>query len=87
MEHNLTGNDHDLLIELRTEMRGMREDIKSLSDGVTVRINDHETRIRSLEKTTENLMAKMVFGIALFSFIMTIISGLVLGWLKKSLGI
>jgi hypothetical protein len=28
-------NDHDLLIELRTEMRGIRGDIKDMKDGTT----------------------------------------------------
>ena len=41
--------DHDLLIELRTEMRGVREDIRSLSDGTATRLSslevDHVTRI------------------------------------------
>jgi hypothetical protein len=43
-------NDHDLLVELRTEMRGVREDIKGLSEGTSEKISDHETRLRALEK-------------------------------------
>jgi hypothetical protein len=35
--------DHDLLIELRTEMQNVRNDIKELKDGTA-------TRIQSLEK-------------------------------------
>ena len=31
-------NDHDLLIELRTEMRGIKDDIKRLSDGTATKI-------------------------------------------------
>lgn len=87
MERNQATQDHDLLIELRTEMRGMREDIKSLSDGMSAKISDHEMRIRGIEKTTDNLMAKMVFGISIFSFVMAVLSALVVGWLKKGFGI
>jgi hypothetical protein len=46
-------SDHDLLIELRTEMRGMRGDIKGLSASTSATISDHETRIRLNEKDIE----------------------------------
>jgi hypothetical protein len=55
-------NDHDLLIELRTEMKAVRQDIKEIKDGTTDRLGkleqdhvskqdhqDHEIRIRRLE--------------------------------------
>ena len=55
--------DHDLLIELRTEMRGVRDDIQKLTDGTALRLKaleddhvtridhtDHENRIRFIEK-------------------------------------
>ena len=54
--------DHDLLIELRTEMRGMRSDLSEMRTGITARVlnlesnsvskiqfDDHETRIRGIE--------------------------------------
>lgn len=41
--------DHDVLIELRTEMRAIRADIKELKDGTSGKITDHENRIRLLE--------------------------------------
>jgi len=43
-------SDHDLLIELRTEMRGMRDDIKKMNDGTVQTLADHEIRIRKIEK-------------------------------------
>lgn len=58
-------NDHDLLVELRTEFRGMRNDIKELKDGTTSRlaalekaVDDLETNKASkvdLEKTNERV--------------------------------
>ncbi len=42
-------NDHDLLIELRTEMKGLRNDLKVMSDSALKTIGDHETRLRLVE--------------------------------------
>lgn len=80
-------NDHDLLIELRTEMRGIRIDIVNLSNGISARVNDHESRIREIEKINENLMGKMVIGTSIVSFVMAIIVGSVINWVKKSVGL
>lgn len=80
-------NDHDLLIELRTEMRGLRDDMKAIRDGFSEVQKDHENRIRSVEKSTENLMSKMVFGISIISFIMAIIVGVIINWIKSSTGL
>ena len=35
-------NDHDLLIELRTEMQGLREDVRDLSSNTKARITTLE---------------------------------------------
>lgn len=43
-------NDHDLLIELRTEVKGMRVDIRDLKDGMTKRLADVEHQVIELEK-------------------------------------
>lgn len=42
-------NDHDLLITLHSEVKGVRTDIKDLKDGTAKTIADHETRIRRVE--------------------------------------
>ena len=57
--------DHDLLIKLETKMDGLKEDIRSLSDGTAKQINDHEVRINSLEteKTKTNTLLSMGIGI------------------------
>jgi len=87
MDQNFSTNDHDVLIELRTEMRGMRNDIKILSDTLSKSVNDHETRLRGLEKLTDNLTVKIAFGVTVISFVMTIITGIIIAWIKKSLGL
>jgi hypothetical protein len=53
--------DHDLLIELRTEFRGMRNDINEIKTGTVARIADLEgdhvkrTEFETLENEVENL--------------------------------
>lgn len=42
--------DHDLLIELRTEMRGLRDEVRALNNGNAEKILDHEKRLRAIEK-------------------------------------
>lgn len=42
-------NDHDLLVTMHEQIKGLKEDIKDLKDGTGERLNDHETRIRRLE--------------------------------------
>jgi len=37
------GNDHDLLIELKTGQQWLRDDIREIKDGTTKRITDLET--------------------------------------------
>ena len=67
--------DHDLLIELRTEMRGVRSDIQDLTQGVSSRLlnlesnavsrfqfDDHEKRLREVERTADNLATIVKFG-------------------------
>lgn len=45
----LNQQDHDLLVELRTEMRGMRTDIKDLKEGTAARLAVLERKAEDLE--------------------------------------
>jgi hypothetical protein len=51
---NPNKEDHDLLVELRTEMRGVRSDIKDLKEGTTARIQTLE-RDKADRKEVEEL--------------------------------
>jgi hypothetical protein len=42
-------SDHDLLITLHSEVKGLRKDISEMNDGLSKSVEDHETRIRRLE--------------------------------------
>jgi len=50
MSGNFNQPDRDLLIELKTEVRALRSDIKELKDVTTDKSTDHEIRIRRLEQ-------------------------------------
>ena len=60
MEENMERkiNDHDLLIELRSEMRNLRNDIQDLKNGTAKRIDDLETGKADL-KSVEDLQRKV----------------------------
>lgn len=45
--------DHDIIIEMRADFRGMRSDIQRLTDATTTKTDDHETRLRLVEKAVE----------------------------------
>src|SRR5260370_7042740 len=50
MADMLTNIDHDLLIELRTEMRGVRNDIQKLSDNTAIRLTAVESEIKTIRE-------------------------------------
>lgn len=41
--------DHDLLITMHEQIKGIKADIKDLKDGTSATLTDHEMRIRRLE--------------------------------------
>jgi hypothetical protein len=43
-------DDHDLLIALHEQVKGLRDDIRDLKDNNKTRTDDHETRLRFIEK-------------------------------------
>lgn len=47
--------DRDLLVELRTQVVGMRDDMKEVKGEISSKINDHEGRIRILEKMVDTV--------------------------------
>lgn len=65
------GTDHDLLIELRTEMRGVRSDIRDLKDGTSTTLADHEKRLRDIEDTLKSQDGRK----AAFSFVGSAVYG------------
>lgn len=44
--------DHDLLITMHEQIKGIKGDIKDLKDGTSTQLADHERRIRRLELYT-----------------------------------
>ena len=62
--------DHDLLIELKSEMVGLRADVKDLKDGTKERIRDHEVRLRFIERymwLAIGALGLIEFGLQIYS--------------------
>jgi hypothetical protein len=55
---SITQSDHDLLIELRTEVQNIRNDIKDLKDGTTMRIKYLEEN-KADKKDVDALLKKV----------------------------
>jgi hypothetical protein len=51
-------SDHDILIELRTEMRLLRETVKASFDGTGSLLKDHEERLRAIEKEANRWLGR-----------------------------
>lgn len=48
-------SDHDLLIRLDTKVDQLTKDVKSMGDGVTLRVSNIEMRINDLEKLRDEI--------------------------------
>ncbi len=43
-------DDHDILIELRTTQRSMSTEMRTMAEGITATVQDHERRLRIMER-------------------------------------
>ena len=43
-------SDHDLLITMHEQIKGIKIDIKEIKDGTSAKLTDHELRVRRLEQ-------------------------------------
>lgn len=50
--------DRDLLIELKTTVGALRQDIFTIKDGISATVTDHETRMRVLERSVDVVAAE-----------------------------
>jgi hypothetical protein len=57
--------DHDLLIELRTQLVGLKDDIKDIKTGTSNRIAEHEKRLCDLEGSKSKSATYQTIGIGL----------------------
>jgi hypothetical protein len=49
MSDNQSPNDHDILIELRSDMKALRLEVQDIRDNTKETLRDHEIRIRFIE--------------------------------------
>jgi hypothetical protein len=66
-------DDHDLLIELKTRMEGLKIDIKELKDGTSVQIAEHERRIFCLENSRTRFNTLVSVGIGILTLLVSLL--------------
>lgn len=75
-------NDHDLLIELKTEMKNIKDVLTDIKNTTFTIQSDHESRIRTLEKSQDILLGKIIGASAIISIIIVIIGSIIQGIIK-----
>jgi len=43
-------NDHDILIELKSDVKALRAEVKEINDNTKTTLTDHEARLRFMER-------------------------------------
>lgn len=66
-------NDHDLLIVLCTKMESIEKSLSDIKDGTVKTQDDHEKRVRELEKSQDILAGKILGGSAVVSLVMVLL--------------
>jgi hypothetical protein len=65
--------DHDLLIELKTKMEGLKSDIKDIKDGTSTKIEDHEKRLFELETSRGRQSILITIGVSILIVLISMI--------------
>lgn len=68
--------DHDLLITMHEQIKGIKADIKDLKDGTSAKLTDHEDRIRTLEQNMTRVLTWGTIGLVALGIIQFIIGKL-----------
>lgn len=74
-------SDHDLLVTMHEQIKGIKGDIKEIKDGTATKLDDHETRLREIEKFKENWSGKNV----ILGIIVMFLIGLLGSYISKFL--
>lgn len=74
MEETKNMSDHDLLITMHEQIRGLKDDIKEIKDGTSLTLADHETRLRKSENSITRIMTWGSAGVLLLGILEFIIS-------------
>ena len=75
-------SDHDLLLELKGDVKALIADVKEIKDNTKSTLTDHETRIRGLEKQNQSFFGGLkaihisigfgvAFATAIFTYLLT----------------
>ena len=72
---NVRGSDdHDMLVRIDEQLKGVKSDILNLSTGVSAKIEDHEKRIFDLEKGKGVTNVLLSIGIG----VLTVLTGMLI---------
>jgi len=69
-------NDHDLLIELRADVKHIRKKLDTICDN----IEDHEKRIGDLEKDLESFKSKVIGAVTGISTLLALAGAYLTFW-------
>lgn len=72
-------NDHDILIELRTDLKYIKEKVNSFES--------LDTRVSKLESWKANLSGRLAVVVASVMLVISLASSVVIDWVKSKLGI
>ena len=75
-------SDHDLLVELRTEMRGMRIDVKNLAENTAILNDKAEKRIKDLEDDVSSLKTTRAIAYAYAGLITLVLIPIVAAYIQ-----
>lgn len=75
ISHDTNFADHDLVVQISEQIRGIKQDILDLNKNISDKTGDHENRIRTLEDRVKT------WGGALLAF--QFFTGLVLWYFRK----
>lgn len=75
-EHFSRG-DRDLLITMHEQIKNIRVDIKEIKDGTSLKLEDHEMRLREIEKFKDNWTGRNAVLATVVMFLVGLLGSLV----------
>jgi hypothetical protein len=72
-------NDHDLLVTMHEQLKGVKADVRDIKDGTSRQLADHEHRIKMLEIARSNQKISMAIYISIGAFLVGLLIYHILG--------
>ena len=65
--------DHDILIEIKTKLEGLKADVQDLKDGTSRQITDHEQRLNMLETSKTRQTTLLTIGTGILTLLVSLL--------------